>query len=160
MYFGAVSRGDGVAARRHLRIGLFLTLAVCAASVCMLAAFRDEISGLLLGEAYRSGAYIMPILGAGLSFMSVSQVVNTVSLAESRSSCVLASEAGAAIVGIAAGIPLIASLGILGAALGTVLAYVTQLLFSLYFARTNALRVPDGGHSGTTRDESVADVGG
>jgi O-antigen/teichoic acid export membrane protein len=127
-YFEAVSCGEALAARRTVRAWIGLTVGSAALGVGAVWALAGWLATLLLAERYRGGAALMPVLALGFALQIVSQVLNTVSLANKESKHVLYSEASGAASWFVIGIPAVLWLGVWGAALATALGYFIQML--------------------------------
>jgi O-antigen/teichoic acid export membrane protein len=138
VYYEAIASGNKTIERRTLRLWIGATVCLCVAGVLGIFFLRENIAELLLGAKYRSGAAIMPILAAGFSLMILSHTFNIISLAYKKTERVLWSESGAAVAMIVLGIPLIALLGLKGAAIATTAAYAVQAALAIYLSRLAA----------------------
>ncbi len=142
VYYEAIAGGNRAVEQRTLRLLVRLTILLCIVGVLGVSCLREGIAELLLGPKYRSAAAIMPILAAGFSFMTLSQVFQTICLAHKRTRSALWSESGGAVGMIVFGVPLIALLGLRGAAIATAGAYAIQALLAIYLSRLAAKEIP------------------
>ncbi|MEM7583028.1 MAG: polysaccharide biosynthesis C-terminal domain-containing protein [Acidobacteriota bacterium] len=121
--------------RRVVRLWLGTAGVALGLGCLVLWLASDLVVALLLASTYREAAALLPVLGLGFSFLFMSQIFNTVSLAYKHSKAVLYSELGAATVALVGGVALILSWGLSGAAIATAMAYFVQLVLSYRFAR-------------------------
>jgi O-antigen/teichoic acid export membrane protein len=134
-YFEAVAGGEAAVERKTVRAWVWMTIAICVLGVAAVALLNETIAALFLAERYRFAADIMPVLALGFSLMSISQVLNCVSLAYKRPELVVYSEGGAALASVVLGVPLIWAAGVHGAAMTTALAYLVQAVLAYYLSR-------------------------
>jgi len=98
-------------------------------------ALSDEITKLILGSTFASAGMVMPWVAGGVFFLGLSLCVNKYVLLRNRSSLLIYPVGIATLVNILANILLIPTLGILGAAVATTLAYLLYFLITLFVGR-------------------------
>jgi O-antigen/teichoic acid export membrane protein len=147
VYYEAVSRGEEQRAMRISRLMLQSMAATCIAGCVLVFLLKDPIGHLLLGPNFRSSIHLLPWFAVGYTFLCLSYVRTTASLAYKRSGAVFAAELAGACCSLGVGIPLIWIFGLEGAAVAVPVYYFVQLVtahalakrdFARYWRRTNA----------------------
>lgn len=105
----------------------FLILAVPA--LIMIAALSRPLSVFLLGSEYHEGYVVIPIVAAGVFIWSLSNLGQIGLEIRERTALMSRGLLGAVVFNIIVNIPLIITLGYLGAAIGTLLSYGAYAVF-------------------------------
>jgi O-antigen/teichoic acid export membrane protein len=135
VYFDSVAKKDENLRSSTLRTWVRLTSVLGAAVLLLIALCSKEICRLALGPDYQESAKLLPWIGLGYLFVSISYVFNTVSLAHKHPSAVLKSELSGAVASIVVGVPLTWFYGLLGAALSVPVYFLLQMLTAWVLAK-------------------------
>lgn len=103
------------------------------------ALFHEEVASLLLGPAFRDGAYLAPWIAAGYGLLALVHITTRVCFAHDATKSVLFSEAAGAVLSVVVGFPMIYFYGLEGAAMAVPLYFGMQFLLSAYLARRAGL---------------------
>jgi O-antigen/teichoic acid export membrane protein len=133
-YYEALRQKSGVS-RKYLA-GWFLISALGSAALWGgFAAFHEEVASLLLGPAFRDGAYLAPWIAAGYGLLALTHITTRVCFAYDATKSVLLSEAAGAVLSVMVGFPMIYFYGLEGAAMAVPVYFGLQLLLSAYLAK-------------------------
>lgn len=138
-YFSAVSSRDRDTEGRTFRIWLVSTLVVCSAGTLLTLLLRDRIVSLVLAEAYRSGARLLPWIALGHTFLGLATVFEGRLHAQKRTRAILTIHVATAVASVAVTLPLVARVGLVGAAAAAPLYFGIQMV--LAGAASSARRV-------------------
>lgn len=114
--------------RQHRLIAAWYWAIAAATAGALALTAGPALTGLAVGEQYRSGLHLIPWLVLGQALMLASHAANTVNLAGERSAAVTRSESAAALTFLLAGVPLIMVWGPRGAALATAFSFGVQFV--------------------------------
>jgi len=149
LYYRAAARDD-VAHRRSMRTRTALgSLAIGAAATVGIAVGGDLVAALLLAEEYRAG--VRPLLlwlTVGHGLLVVSFVYETDAFASKSTAVLTVAQGLAATIKVLASAMLIPRVGLLGAALGTCIAYAAYLAVLVLLIERRAARSTATGRSG------------
>lgn len=135
VYFQHFSAGRTGQAFRIFGIWLGCVAALGVAGVAALFVLKDWVAALLLAEAYRSAAVLMPIIGAGCALQALGTVAAQPLLAVKRTRPLLAGRLCGA-VAAAVAIPLMVQAhGLIGAALAAPVYFGVEALVMTVLAR-------------------------
>lgn len=140
-YQAAVSRGDGVAARRLFRAWLGLLALAGGLGVALIALWREPITRLLLGADFRAAADLLPWIAAGYALLTLAYVYERTLLARAQTRRVLAVNATTAAVAALATLAGVHFGGVMGAAMAVPAYFGFQLLLTAVVARTRPAAV-------------------
>jgi O-antigen/teichoic acid export membrane protein len=132
-YYGALRQKSG-ASKKYLT-GWFLISALGSVALWAgFAMFHEEVASLLLGPAFRGGAYLAPWIAAGYGLLALTHITTRVCFAHDATKSVLFSEAAGAVLSVVVGFPMIYFYGLDGAAMAVPLYFGLQFLLSAYLA--------------------------
>jgi O-antigen/teichoic acid export membrane protein len=131
----AVSRQDNAAAAKTFRVWLALAAGLCILALAGIVLFRTLLVRALLGPKYHDAVVVVPWIALGYLFFVVEQVLEQHLLAHKRTKAVLSAQACGALASICVTVPMVASLGWVGA------AYSCPIYFLLQGLVTTALVV-------------------
>jgi O-antigen/teichoic acid export membrane protein len=134
VYFDLLASGDMVKAKRVMRLWLLALSFALGLGITFVSFGRAFLTRLMLGPQYQSTSDLLPLMALGFSLLALSQVFNTISLAQKRTWSVSFSELAGATASIAAAVPLTLRYGIRGTALAVPLYYGVQLLVAWWLA--------------------------
>lgn len=141
VYFAAASSGDTRLERKIFRHWVAATSGICALGVVFVILGRDWIAWLLLAEAYRGYARLMPLIAGGYAFYAVAQVCGERLFAHKRTDLIVLSYALGAVACVAITSVLVSLFGIWGAAVSCTLTFLMLLVIILLLSRrVTALR--------------------
>ena len=133
-YYSALGRKDPVS-KRYLG-AWFVIVFGGAVSVCLfLIYFHQYVSSLLLGPNFRGGSHLMPWIAAGYGLSALSHITTRVCYAYDKTERVLITETIGACLAVGVSLPLIYSVGLVGAAMAVPIYFGIQLALSAYLAR-------------------------
>jgi O-antigen/teichoic acid export membrane protein len=128
VYFGAVSREDPVHAQRTFRAWLTLSTTICVAATLLIFAFRGTIVGAFLGPKYHGAVVVVPWIALGYCLYVIEQVLEQNLLAHKRTTAVLVAQICGAAASIVVTVPLVALLGMPGAAYACPIYFLIQCI--------------------------------
>jgi O-antigen/teichoic acid export membrane protein len=126
-YYEAVSRADRQRERVILVGWTGLVVGVSLLGLVCTLLWSEPIAGLLLGEPFRSGAFLMPWIAAGYTLLVTAQVLERVCYAHRTTGLVLAIQTVGAVLCIVIASPAIAAFGLAGAAVAVPAYFGGQL---------------------------------
>jgi len=140
IYQTAVSRGDHARSRRILAIWLVAVISAGLLGVTVFVLGHDLLATLFVGKQFRSGASLMPWIGAGYAIRAISYVFERVCYAYGETRRVLTIQI-CAVVATFVLTPLgVITLGLKGAAMAVPIYFSVQLIAAVYFARRTMLQ--------------------
>ena len=123
------------AAKRLLAAWVIVVMSVGSLGAATIAFWSDELSSLLLGREYRSGAALMPWIAFGYVLLVTSYAFERVCLAHGRSGWIPLIQGSAGAVGLVATVVGILGWGLKGAAVAVPVYFGAQLLLSMFAAK-------------------------
>jgi O-antigen/teichoic acid export membrane protein len=133
-YYEALRRQSG-ASKKYIGAWFLISGFGSAALWAGFALFHEEVASLLLGPAFRDGAYLAPWIAAGYGLLALVHITTRVCFAHDATKSVLLSEATGAVLSVVVGFPMIYFYGLEGAAMAVPVYFGMQLLLSAYLAR-------------------------
>lgn len=142
-YYEAL-RQKSAASRKYLAVWFLIAALGSVALWAGFALFHEEVASLLLGPAFRDGAYLAPWIAAGYGLLALTHITTRVCFAYDATKSVLFSETAGAVLSVVVGFPMIYFYGLDGAAMAVPVYFGMQLLLSAYLARrsSNARSIP------------------
>ncbi|MCP9468685.1 MAG: polysaccharide biosynthesis C-terminal domain-containing protein [Nitrospira sp.] len=133
-YYEALRRRSG-ASKKYLSAWFLISALGSAALWAGFAIFHEEVASLLLGPAFRDGAYLAPWIAAGYGLLALTHITTRICFAHDATKSVLLSEAAGAVLSVVVGFPMIYFYGLEGAAMAVPLYFGMQFLLSAYLAQ-------------------------
>ena len=150
-YYHAVSTNDERG--QHKVMSTWVLSALVASVICLgiVTFWAGEITRLLLGEKFKSGASLMAWIALGYCLFALSSPLERRAYAFKRTGSVLRIQTGGAIASVLAGMVGTYYYGILGAAWAVPVYFGCQLALAAYLTRKFS-RFVAGSEEGSTRD--------
>lgn len=121
--------------KKYLGVWFLISMLGSTALWAVFALFHEEIASLLLGSAFRDGAYLAPWIAAGYGLLALTHITTRICFAHDATKSVLTSEAAGAVLSVVVGFPMIYFYGLDGAAMAVPVYFGMQLAISTYLAR-------------------------
>src|SRR5262249_4894242 len=141
----AVSAGQTQRAHSLFIRWLAVTVAAGAAGVAIFTLWRHELSALLLGEAFRHGADLLPWIAAGYALKVLADVFTRVCFAHGETGVVFALVLWGSIAGLGATVVATRHWGLAGAAFAVPVYFTVQLGAAMLAARVSHKRAVEPG---------------
>jgi O-antigen/teichoic acid export membrane protein len=149
IYQTAVTRGDPARSRRILAIWLAVVSGAGLIGVAVFVAGHDLLANLFVGKQYRSGASLMPWIGAGYAIRATSYVFERVCHAYGKTRRVLAIQICAVVATFALTPAGVITFGLKGAAMAVPVYFSVQLAAAVFFARRTIREAREGRNMGS-----------
>ncbi|MCP9440072.1 MAG: polysaccharide biosynthesis C-terminal domain-containing protein [Nitrospira sp.] len=133
-YYEALRQQSG-ASKKYIGAWFLISAFGSAVLWAGFALFHEEIASLLLGPAFRDGAYLAPWIAAGYGLLALVHITTRICFAHDATKSVLTSEAAGAVLSVVIGFPMIYLYGLDGAAMAVPVYFGMQFLLSAYLAR-------------------------
>ncbi|MCA9467337.1 MAG: oligosaccharide flippase family protein [Nitrospira sp.] len=131
-YYHAVSTNDEPGQAKVMSMWLWSALAASVICLGIVTFWADELTWLLLGEKFQSGANLIPWIALGYCLFALSSPLERRAYAHKQTGSVLRIQAGGAIASVLAGMVGTYSYGILGAAWAVPVYFGCQLALAVY----------------------------
>jgi len=120
-------------------LGLLLVLLFAAPAVCGLSAVSYTLSDFIFAEGYEAGYPVIIFTSCAMLFMGLTEYANKAYELEQSTTAILQNSAIAAVIKIVASLILIRTAGYLAAALGSVIAFISYFLITVFRVRSRFL---------------------
>ncbi len=134
-YYYAVSVGDGAAEAKILHAWIASTLVASVLCLVVVAFWKEELAGLLLGEKFIGGASLMPWIAAGYCLQVLSNPFERRAYAYKQTVNVLRVQVGGAVTSAAVATIGTYYYGLIGAAWAVPVYFGCQLALAVYLTR-------------------------
>ncbi len=126
IYFSAIDTGDRARARRVLGVWVAAMLAGSLAGVTILYCGSDLVAAICLGARFRSGAALLPWIGAAYTFQTMQMVFEVLLYARHDTRSLLVVQAAGAATALVLYAVLIPRMGAMGAAIATIASFAVS----------------------------------
>lgn len=133
-YYEALRQQSGES-KKYIGVWFLISVLGSAALWAGFVLFHEEVASLLLGPAFRDGAYLAPWIAAGYGLLALVHITTRICFAHDATKSILFSEATGAVLSVAVGFPMIYFYGLDGAAMAVPVYFGMQFLLSAYLAK-------------------------
>lgn len=132
---GAINAGNREKAQYHLEQSYKILLLVFVPALVLLSLNSNDLLSVLTTPEFVRGAVIMPFVATGLALWQIAGVYTYNLHAHKRGHVLIISVGSAAIVNVGLNFLFVPKYGIIGAAVSTLIAYLTAFVLNWYFSR-------------------------
>lgn len=133
-YYEALRRQSGQS-KKYIGAWFLISVLGSATLWAGFALFHEEVASLLLGPAFRDGAYLAPWIAAGYGLLALVHITTRICFAHDATKSILFSEATGAVLSVVVGFPMIYFYGLDGAAMAVPVYFGMQFLLSASLAK-------------------------